>query len=68
MAAWLDMRSYTHTIAGVMELYEQLTPTKVYTVHTTLINNTSRRHVQDVWQISWVSRACASGVLCFELV
>ena len=23
----------THTIAGVMELYEQLTPTKVYTVH-----------------------------------
>ena len=25
----------THTIAGVMELYEQLTPTKVYTVHKT---------------------------------
>ena len=25
----------THTIAGVMELYEQLTPTKMYTVHKT---------------------------------
>ena len=25
----------THTITGVMELYEQLTPTKVYTVHKT---------------------------------
>ena len=25
----------THTIAGVMELYEQLTPTKVHTVHKT---------------------------------
>ena len=25
----------THTIAGVMELYEKLTPTKVYTVHKT---------------------------------
>ena len=25
----------TYTIAGVMELYEQLTPTKVYTVHKT---------------------------------
>ena len=25
----------THTIAGVVELYEQLTPTKVYTVHKT---------------------------------
>ena len=25
----------SHTIAGVMELYEQLTPTKVYTVHKT---------------------------------
>ena len=25
----------THTIAGVMELHEQLTPTKVYAVHKT---------------------------------
>ena len=35
--AWL--RDWTcalpHTIAGVMELYEQLTPTKVYTVYKT---------------------------------
>ena len=35
--AWL--RDWTcapsHTIAGVMEVYEQLTPTKVYTVHKT---------------------------------
>ena len=35
--AWLRDWSYapTHTIAGVMELYEQLPPTKVYTVNKT---------------------------------
>ena len=35
--AWLRdwTCALTHTIAGVMELYEQLTPTKVYTIHKT---------------------------------
>ena len=37
MDAWLrDWACVpTHSIAGVMELYEQLTPSKVYTVHKT---------------------------------
>ena len=63
--AWLKNwdAAPTHTIVGMLELYEELTPTKVYFAHKTHTNNIMTPYVDSVEKLPKISLVCWRVVL-----